>query len=174
MRITRRTLRQFKRNVASGHQETINLVPMIDILTILVIYLLIGAIAPHLAALNLDLPSNQVTTVAPQKQPLQLTIALRSEGFAVSDRSGLLRSIPLITQANKPAYDLAQLGELLTQVKQKHPGETAVTLLLEPDTAYDLLVQVMDTARLTPVTRKDQIAEEMFPDISIGDAGAVK
>ncbi len=174
MRITRRTLRQFKRNVSSGHQELINLVPMIDILTILVIYLLIGAIAPHLAALNLDLPSSAVTTTAPQKQPLQLTIALRKEGFSVSDRSGLLRSIPLTTQNKKPAHDLRQLGMQLTQIKQKHRAETSVTLLLEPDTPYDLLVQVMDTARLTPVTKKGQVAEEMFPDISIGDAGAAK
>lgn len=170
MRITRRTLRQFKRNTSMGHQELINLVPMIDILTILVIYLLIGALSPQLAALNLDLPSSQVSAIAPKKQPLQLTVALRKDGFAVSDRSGLLRSIP----KSKDGYDLTQLGNVLAQVKQKHKDETSVVLLLEPDTAYDLLVQVMDTTRLFPVTKKGEIAQEMFPDISIGDAAAGK
>lgn len=171
MRITRRTLRQFKRNTSSAHQELINLVPMIDILTILVIYLLIGAIAPHLAALNLNLPTKEISVVTPQKQPLDLSITLRRESFDVSEGRKLLRSIPL---TKKPESDLQLLGTLLTQIKQKHRDETSVTLLLEPETSYDLLVQVMDTARLTPVTRRGQSAEEMFPDISIGDAGAAK
>ncbi len=166
MRITRRTLRQFKRNATSGHQELVNLVPMIDILTILVIYLLIGALSPQLAALNLDLPSTQATAVAPKKQPLQLTIALRREGFTVSDRSGLLRSIAKTSKG----YDLTTLGNTLAQVKQKHGEETSVTLLMEPDTAYDLLVQVMDTARLMPMKKKGAVPQEMFPDVSIGDA----
>ena len=170
MRITRRTLRQFKRNASAGHQEAINLVPMIDILTILVIYLLISALSPQLAALNLDLPSSQVSVAAPKKQPLQLTITLRREGFTVSDRTGLVRSIAQTAKG----YDLTQLGEVLAQIKQKNSEETSATLLLEPDVAYDLLVQVMDTARLTPVTKKNETPQEMFPDISIGDASAGK
>ncbi|MEK6805506.1 MAG: biopolymer transporter ExbD [Pseudomonadota bacterium] len=165
MRITRRMLRQYKRS-STEHEEIINLVPFIDILTILVIYLLVGAVSPHLAALDLNLPSSQTTTVVSKKQPLQLTIALKKDGFIVNDRSGRERRLA----RNSKGYDLRQLGQTLLQIKQQHSDETTVTLLLEPDIAYDLLVQVMDTARLTPVTRKGQVATEMFPDISIGDA----
>jgi len=165
MRITRRMLRQYKRG-STEHEEIINLVPFIDILTILVIYLLVGAVSPHLAALDLNLPSSAMMSETPKQPPLQLTVALRKDGFTVNDRSGQARSVPRTAKG----YNLSQLGAVLAQIKQKYPNETSVTLLLEPDTAYDLLVQVMDTARLTPARKQSEVAQEMFPDISIGDA----
>ena len=45
-------------------------------------------------------------------------------------------------------------------------------MLLETDTPYDILVQVMDTrAHLVEQRQNDQLVQaELFPDISIGDA----
>ena len=74
--------------------------------------------------------------------------------------------------ANTPAgYDLPQLGQLLAEVRRRNVEEDSITLLLEPDIKYDLLVQVMDTARLFP-EGSSELAQgiPMWPNIAIGDA----
>jgi len=47
-------------------------------------------------------------------------------------------------------------------------------LLLERNTEYDTLIQVMDKVRSTRVVQAASVVEaELFPDISIADATAV-
>ena len=44
-------------------------------------------------------------------------------------------------------------------------------MLLEPDVAYDVLVQVMDTVRVAVLPEEERMVRaELFPEISIGDA----
>jgi len=50
------------------------------------------------------------------------------------------------------------------------PDEDKIALLLEPDISYDVLIQVMDTARYYP---GEAPPRDMFPQVSIGDAPAV-
>jgi hypothetical protein len=48
---------------------------------------------------------------------------------------------------------------------------TDATILLEPDTPYDTLVQVMDRVRILEVNAGlNTVQAELFPDVSIGDA----
>ena len=88
----------------------------------------------------------------------------------VADRnSGPLHNVP-----NTPAgYDFDGLTEYLKFVKTKFPEKTEATILLEPDTAYDTLVQVMDHVRIFEAGEgANTVQAELFPDISIGDAPA--
>jgi hypothetical protein len=58
-------------------------------------------------------------------------------------------------------------------VKTRFPDKTDASILLEPDTAYDTLVQVMDRVRVFETGEGANTAQaELFPDISIGDAPA--
>jgi hypothetical protein len=79
---------------------------------------------------------------------------------------------PLATLPNKPeGYDYAGLTEYLKRVKAKFPEKTDATILLEKDTPYDILVQVMDHVRVLEVKEGiTTVQAELFPDISIGDA----
>ncbi|HZP11596.1 MAG TPA: biopolymer transporter ExbD [Nevskiaceae bacterium] len=167
MRLSRRALRMAGGQRAASHEANINLVPMIDILTVLVLYLLVGSIASHLAILKLNLPApNQPT---PEKPPLSLTILVKHSELDVGDANGVLQALP-----NTPnGYNLAALGDFLSKVKAKNPEETSVTILMEQDLPYETLVKVMDTARVYPedATGTSQL-REMFPNISIGDAPA--
>ena len=43
------------------------------------------------------------------------------------------------------------LSQYLQQVKTKFPDKTDATILLEPDTPYDTVVQVMDRIRVLEV-----------------------
>ncbi len=58
-------------------------------------------------------------------------------------------------------------------MKAKFPEKTEATILLEPDTPYDQVVQVMDHVRVFEQGEGANIIQaELFPDISMGDAPA--
>jgi biopolymer transport protein ExbD len=167
MRSARRALRELERHeLANRGEPPINLVPMIDILTVLVLYLLVGSIFKQFTILPLNLPAP--SSAAPSDKPaLQLTVVLRQERLEVSDRRGTVRLIP----NEGPDYNLAALGELLAGIKQRAPAEESITLLLEPDIRYEALIKVMDAARVFPAgTEPAAQGLPMFPAIAIGDA----
>src|ERR1700740_2269110 len=95
---------------------------------------------------------------------------LRKRLLMVADRN----SAPLHAVPNNAAgYDYDGLTEYLKFVKTKFPDKTEASILLEPDTAYDTLVQVMDHVRVFEAGEGvNTVQAELFPDISIGDAPA--
>ncbi len=168
MRSVRRALRELERNeLASKGEPPINLVPMIDILTVLVLYLLVGTIFRQFTVLQLNLPGPAQPVPAEQRPPLDLKVVLRAQRLEVHDRNGTVR---LLASADG-AYDTAGLGALLAEVKRLNAHEESVTLLLEPQVKYDALVQVMDVVRVFPPGSAELAAGvPMFPAIAIGDA----
>lgn len=163
----RRALRELERNeLANKGEPPINLVPMIDILTVLVLYLLVGSIYEHLAVLQLNLPATQAAATTDDKPVLQPTVIIRRDWLEVRDRRGIYQRLD-----NSPAgYDLEALAGRLLEIKRQAPRETSITLLLEPEISYDTLVQIMDGVRLLPADNAPAGLTELFPAISIGDA----
>jgi biopolymer transport protein ExbD len=154
------------------HEEAeLNITAFMNLMVVLVPFLLITAVFSRLTILELNLPSS--TEATPETaQVLNLEIVVREGALDVADRgTGRLRLIP-----NTPeGPDLAALARFLAEeVKPRFPDATSATLLLEPDVAYDTLVQVMDAVRVTTtVADGRQVQAELFPDISIGDAPVV-
>jgi biopolymer transport protein ExbD len=145
------------------------LVPMIDIFTVLVTFLLMTAVFSRTVILQLNLPASQTEFKDPPPG-LQLEVMVRKDELLVADRNtGPLHAVP-----NKPGgYDYDGLAEYLKFVKTKFPEKTDASILLEPDTAYDTLVQVMDRVRVFETGEgANTVQAELFPDISIGDAPA--
>jgi hypothetical protein len=63
------------------------------------------------------------------------------------------------------------LNRKLQDVKGTFPDQKTVTLLLESDIAYEVLVQVMDAVRSYRIEQPGEFTRaELFPEISIGDA----
>ena len=152
------------------HREaTINLVSMIDMMTILVFFLLVHGGFVRLEVLELNLPTAQ-SEVPAEAPEFQLEVTVRETGIEVGDRAtGLLNRI----DKTGDDYHLDQLSAYLTQVKDQFPQKTDATLLLEPDIAYELVVAVMDRMRETErVAESDGqlVRADLFPEISLGDA----
>jgi len=103
---------------------------------------------------------------------LQLEVMVRKDLLQVADRN----SGPLATLHNKAdGYDYEGLTGYLKRVKEKFPEKTDASILLEKDTPYDILVQVMDRVRTFEAkSGTTTIQAELFPDISIGDAPAAE
>lgn len=146
----------------------LNITAFMNLMVVLVPFLLITAVFSRLTILELNLPSStEVTPETPQL--LNLEIVVRKDELQVADRgTGLLRSIP----RTEGGEDLEALKSFLRdEVKARFPDASAVTILLEPDIAYDTVVQVMDAVRVdTTETDGRLVQAELFPDISIGDA----
>ncbi|MDB6045526.1 MAG: hypothetical protein JWM63_4077 [Gammaproteobacteria bacterium] len=149
--------------------EELLLVPMIDIFTVLVTFLLMTAVFSRTVVLQLNLPAAQTEFREPPPG-LQIEVMVRKDLLQVADRN----SGPLATLPNTPAgYNYDGLTEYLKRIKAKFPEKTDATILLESDTPYDTLVQVMDRVRVWETKQGlTTVQAEMFPDVSIGDAPA--
>ena len=145
----------------------LRLVPMIDIFTVLVTFLLMTAVFSRTVILQLNMPAAQTEFREPPPG-LQLEIMVRKDLLQVADRN----SGPLATFPNTAGgYDYDGMTEYLKRVKAKFPEKTDASILLESDTPYDILVQVMDRTRVFEVSQGlNTVQAELFPDISIGDA----
>jgi len=139
----------------------------INLIVVLVPFLLSTVVFTRLSVLDLKLPA-QSSGVEKLKGDLQLEIVVRDDALEIGDRiGGLISKIP----KTETGYDYRALSDLMEQLKTRFPDKTDATVLAEPDTPYDVLVQVMDAVREGKVAQGATVVNaEFFPDISVGDA----
>lgn len=158
----------------------LEIIAFINLIVVLVPFLLSVAVFSRLAVIDIDLPAPTADALA-QLQPgkLQLEVVIRADAFEVGDRvGGLIQRIErraaldaasAATEPDRPALDA--LATLLLQLKARYPDQKEATVLAETDTAYDTLVQVMDTLRAGPLHSTGASPQaELFPQLSVGDA----
>jgi biopolymer transport protein ExbD len=184
-----RNMRRAARRMRRKRTTELNIVSMIDILTVLVFFLLVNALGVSVLGVNLPPPN----TEPPKEPPLDLRLIVRKDDLVLLDREGIIQKLPntvagpatnaaasppanagagaAATPAPGPSYDLASLADLIGKIKDRFPDEDKITLMLEPEIAYDALVQVMDVVRMDP-GGNGKPQRELFPQISMGDAPA--
>jgi biopolymer transport protein ExbD len=133
------------------------LVPMIDIFTVLVTFLLMTAVFSRITIVELDLPSSQSTTVSTPS--FRLEVIVRKEGFELTNGSNLIATIPKVNGS----YDLKTLGELVLSLKRDYPDADNASVLLQPDTPYDDLIQVMDVVRSVELPANSELIAALTP-----------
>ncbi|MGH8457364.1 MAG: ExbD/TolR family protein [Stenotrophobium sp.] len=168
MKSSHRIRRMQRHNRMRSRAVHLNIVSLIDVFAVLVFFLLLSAslAADRISALGLDLPAP--STHNEQQPQKQLTVVIHRDGLVLTDRQGRNTSIPNIAEG----HDVKTLAARLAEIKQTAPGEEQIVLLLDPDVAYNVLVQVMDASRSLPagIQIGDSRSRDMFPLISIGDA----
>ena len=144
----------------------------INLIVVLVPFLLSVAVFTRLAVIDLSLPAQTSGPMQLTPDNLQLEIVIRPDALEVGDRvGGLIQRIPDIATG----HDVAALAHLAQQLKSKFPDKLEATVLAEPNTPYDTLVQVMDAIRSGRMVQGATVVRsELFPNISIGDAPIVK
>jgi biopolymer transport protein ExbD len=142
------------------------LVPMIDIFTVLVTFLLMTAVFSRIAIMQIDLPSSAAPK--PMEPKFRLEVIVRQDGFELSDGKQALGTIPKASGA----YDLNALTERVVAVKREHPTSEEASVLSEPKVPYDELVQVMDAIRSAELPATDElVAGQAAPASPAGAAG---
>ncbi len=141
----------------------------LNLMVVLIPFLLITAVFSRLAVVELHLPSAAAgaDTDAP---PFQLEVIVRNSGFELTNGNSVIASLPKVADD----YDLDQLGEHVFVLKQEYPDSNTASVLMEPDIAYDHLIQVMDIVRAVrmPANEEggDPVMLALFDQISVGSA----
>ena len=145
----------------------LNITAFMNLMVILVPFLLITAVFSRMAILELNLPTAE-SVVKEEEPEFALEVIVRTDSIQVGDRNaGVLSQLPVVDGK----YDLEGLNDYLKRVKANFPDQLAVTLLLESDVDYEVLVQVMDATRSYRIDEPGEFMRaELFPEISIGDA----
>ncbi len=162
--------------------EDLNLLPVMNMVTILIPLLLLSAQFVNLAVIDSSLPaiSDDPGPVDPERVPLELTVAITREGFTLRTRQGALDAQGQPAEQASPAlgclsgacgraesYDYAALGRALSVVKDAHPDEEVVILAPDSRVPFEVLVGVMDAARSEPGSER-----LLFPQVVVaGGAG---
>ena len=143
------------------------LVPMIDIFTVLVTFLLMTAVFSRIAIMQIDLPS--AVSAKPEEPRFRLEVIVRQDGFELSDGKQLIASIPKVDGA----YDLKALNEHALAAKREHPTSEDASVLSEPRVPYDGLIQAMDAIRSAELPVADPlVAGAAVPAGPTGAAGS--
>lgn len=152
----------------------LNITAFMNLMVVLVPFLLMTAVFTQTTILDLNLPKPGSADKKTNNKdiPLEIRVILDQGALVVADnKGGIIKTIP----RRNSQYDYVTLKQVLQQIKQRFPEKTNITLLSRPETPYDELIQVMDSARSFRAMYEGQVVNaELFPDISIGDAPARK
>jgi biopolymer transport protein ExbD len=162
--------RQARNHARYKGRNDINIVPMLDIFTILLFFLIFTAVfsKTHIVELNLPAQANAEPLKLPEG--LQLEVVVRKSGLLVQDKNtGPLQPFPNVSGG----YDFDGLSAYLSRVKARYPELRTATVLLEPDVPYETIIATMDAVRSFEGVLDGRPARgELFPQISLGDAPA--
>lgn len=158
--------RHTRQNKAS---DELNITAFLNLMVILVPFLLITAVFSRMAVLQLNVPSASQQT-AEEQETLRLEVIVRKDGFIVADGKHRIADV----RKKDDGYDYLKLSEIIQEIKASNPGVEEASVLLEPDTKYDVLVHVMDAVRAVtmpdPNKTGETVEQPLFPEIALGDA----
>jgi biopolymer transport protein TolR len=160
--------RRMRDHVEEIEEESgeLNLVPYMDIVTNIIIFLLASMINQvSLANINVSVPSisggagSTEDNPPPDKPPLNLTVSVGASGFTVAASGGVL---PIIPKLPNGQYDYKSLVTKLKEIKTApdNAAETKANFSADANISYDVVVATLDAMRIT-----DE-GKILFPDIS--------
>lgn len=121
----------------------LNIVPYLDILMNLIIFMLLSmaGLATY-GALKVSAPASGPRGVTPPG--LTLTVAISRTGFVLL---GDEASEALIAKTSDGAYDYVALTARVRELKARYPAEQRLFIAADADTSYEALVSTLDATR---------------------------
>ena len=160
-----------------GNMQDLDLVPIMNLVTILIPFLLIGAQFMRIAVIDTAIPSPAAATTGVPEDGLRLTVAITADGYRVTGRDELLAGGSDISCGNAgcadaDAYDRVALTRLLRTLKERWPDEQYVVIVPSSETTYEVLVGTMDAAREDREGSLGSARTTLFPAVVIAGAGS--
>lgn len=142
----------------------LNLVPLLDMVSLLIQMLLVNAQFGVYAELG-----SKVSAGAAEARGEELGLAVRvaASGYQVQwieGGAGQEKSLPCASApcADPAAWDGDGLRAVLIGLRERHPEETSVVLLPEAGVPFDAVVRAMD------LVRDDGAGHPLFPELVVG------
>jgi len=167
--MTRKQVRAAMRRMRAESDEAeeehgeINLVPYMDIVTNIIIFLL-ASVVQNVSFGNVNVVSPTIASgpgaVAPEEpqHQLNLTVLAGGTGFTIGASGGML---PIIPKLPNGKYDYKALTAKLMEIKAEpeNAEETKATFNADATTPYDIVIETLDAMRVDPKGKK------LFPDV---------
>jgi biopolymer transport protein ExbD len=155
-----------------GRSAKLELLPVMNLVTILIPMLLAAAELAELAVVDSTVPAISDQPGPPSDAPPPLVLTVSSTGVAVDGVEGAAEARTDLRCAGDVCarvtdYPLAALTDALATAKDTRPDDDRVTILAGDDVPYGVLVAVMDAAREAPAG-PGQPARELFPRVVMG------
>jgi biopolymer transport protein TolR len=122
----------------------INLIPCIDLFSVLIAFLLMTAVWTEIAKIDVKQKPNMPSEDQPEEKdekPLNLTVFVKANGYTVTKKSVIVKEI----EKKGDEWDSITLSEVLKGVSAEHPENHDVTVKSEDTVPYQQLITVMDT-----------------------------
>jgi len=157
-------MRRLKTEHDEAEEETaeINLVPYMDIVTNIIIFLLASVVQQvPLGNINVSSPTiggaGAAADTEPEPPPLNLTVTVAANGFIVAGSGAVIPPIPKLPNGQ---YDFDGLNNKLSEIKKEIAhGETKATFNADSYVPYEMVVKTLDAMR------EDKAGKPLFPDI---------
>jgi biopolymer transport protein ExbD len=147
----------------------LDITTFLNLMVVLVPFLLITAVFSRLAVVELHLPS-AADGSRTEPPAFQLEVIVRNAGLELTNGQFVIAALP----KQDDRYDLEALADYVYSLKQEYPDSSTASVLMEPDIAYDHLIQVMDVVRSVERPAEGDGIEltrfALFDQISIGAA----
>jgi biopolymer transport protein ExbD len=154
-------MRRMREHFDEAQEESgeINLVPYMDIVTNIIIFLLASVVNQvPLGTVNASSPTFGGGGGAgeEEKPSLNLTVTVGNSGFTLAGSGGVMPAIPKLPNGE---YDYVALTTKLTDIKNQYKDETKATFNADAGTAYEIVIKTLDAMR------EDKDGHMLFPDI---------
>jgi len=165
-------MRKRRHNRSREVHTELNITAFMNLMVVLIPFLLLTAVFSQVSVLKLDLPSSASNEQVEDEPPMQLEVLIRSDRLVLAERrSGVIAEYPLSDETQEQA--LMEMNLKLQEIKARKSENRNITILAEPDTSYDLIIQTMDAVRIvSPVPGSEEAPGELFPEVSLGSAPA--
>ena len=160
-----------RKRVRRAHRSVpeLDVTAFMNLMVVLIPFLLLSAAFSQFSILELNLPADSKPQVnQPQKKVRNFEVIVRKDTLVVADNIG---GILKIFKKADGKHDFTGLSNFLVKIKTRFPEKQNISILLEPNIEYELLVRAMDTVREVKVVEVGSVErKELFPQIAIGDA----
>jgi len=169
-----RRLSQPKELAPDEEGGELNIVPFLDIIMNVLMFVLATVAVTYTATLDTSLGHAGGGGKPPSTPTLGLTIFISGDGFGLKARGGNVApgcngtGSGLAVGRKGSDYDYPTLNECVAKLKHASPdfaGETQVTLTASPNIPYQIIISTMDAVR-----KADSNGEELFPEVNFGVA----
>lgn len=123
----------------------LNLVPFIDLMSVLITFLLISAVWTQVSMIQLGASfaspqnSSQTQYTPPPLEDLVLRLDVVESGYILKVGTDA-KPIPKIDNQ----YDASTLARELTKIKKIYPDKNGIKISISDDIVYEYVIQVMD------------------------------
>ncbi len=140
----------------------LNLIPLLDMVSMLIQMLLVNAQFGVYAELRSTVAGGTSEALG---EELGLTVRVQPDGYAVQWLDGgntVERRVECAPPCPPEGYDQVALREILEGLRDRRPDESQVVLLPEPGVAFEAVVRAMDAVTM------DAAGKPLFPDLVVG------